>query len=51
MAGGADRDIGSTAIPGIAAKPVIDIMAGVQTLEASRPAIAAATDLGYCYAP
>jgi GrpB-like predicted nucleotidyltransferase (UPF0157 family) len=30
---------------------VIDIMAGVQTLEASRPAIAAATALGYCYFP
>jgi GrpB-like predicted nucleotidyltransferase (UPF0157 family) len=43
--------IGSTAIPGLAAKPVIDIMAGVQTLDASRPAIAAATALGYCYAP
>ena len=43
--------IGSTAVPGLAAKPVIDIMAGVQTLEASRPAIAAATDLGYCYWP
>jgi hypothetical protein len=26
-------------------------MAGVQTLDASRPAIAAATELGYCYAP
>ena len=43
--------IGSTAVPGLAAKPVIDIMAGVQTLEESRPAIAAATGLGYCYAP
>ena len=43
--------IGSTAIPGLAAKPVIDIMAGVRTLDESRPAIAAATDLGYCYAP
>jgi GrpB-like predicted nucleotidyltransferase (UPF0157 family) len=30
---------------------VIDIMAGVQTLLASRPAIAAATALGYCYSP
>jgi GrpB-like predicted nucleotidyltransferase (UPF0157 family) len=29
----------------------IDIMAGVHTLEESRPAIAAATALGYCYAP
>ena len=43
--------IGSTAIPGLAAKPVIDIMAAVETLAGSRPAIAAATVLGYCYAP
>lgn len=43
--------IGSTAVPGLAAKPVIDIMAAVQTLEASRPAIAAASALGYCYFP
>jgi GrpB-like predicted nucleotidyltransferase (UPF0157 family) len=43
--------IGSTAVPGLAAKPVIDIMAGVQTLEASRPAILAASELGYCYWP
>ena len=43
--------IGSTAIRGLAAKPVIDIMAGVDSLEASRPAIAAATRLGYCYFP
>jgi GrpB-like predicted nucleotidyltransferase (UPF0157 family) len=43
--------IGSTAVPGLAAKPVIDIMAGVRTLDDSRPAIAAATALGYCYAP
>ena len=43
--------IGSTAIAGLAAKPVIDIMAGVETLDASRPAIASLVDLGYCYAP
>jgi GrpB-like predicted nucleotidyltransferase (UPF0157 family) len=43
--------IGSTAVPGLAAKPVIDIMVAVQTLEASRPAIAAASALGYCYFP
>ena len=48
---GAIEHIGSTAIPGLAAKPVIDIMAGVQTLEESRPAIAVATELGYSYAP
>lgn len=43
--------IGSTAVPGLAAKPVIDIMAVVESLESSRPAIAAAAGLGYCYYP
>jgi GrpB-like predicted nucleotidyltransferase (UPF0157 family) len=43
--------IGSTAVPGLAAKPVIDIMAGVRTLAVSHPAIAAATQVGYCYWP
>lgn len=43
--------IGSTAVSGLAAKPVIDIMAGVRTLDESRPAIVTAADLGYCYAP
>ncbi|HEX6463083.1 MAG TPA: GrpB family protein, partial [Vicinamibacterales bacterium] len=43
--------IGSTAIPGLSGKPVIDIMAGVQTLEQSRPAISAAATVGYCHAP
>jgi GrpB-like predicted nucleotidyltransferase (UPF0157 family) len=43
--------IGSTAVPGLAAKPVIDIMAGVRSLEASRPAIALLAEVGYLYAP
>jgi GrpB-like predicted nucleotidyltransferase (UPF0157 family) len=43
--------IGSTAVPGLAAKPVIDIMAAVATLGSSRPAIAAAGELAYCYYP
>jgi len=43
--------IGSTAIPGLAAKPVVDIMAAVSTLESSRTAIPAAAELGYCYFP
>jgi GrpB-like predicted nucleotidyltransferase (UPF0157 family) len=43
--------IGSTAVPGLAAKPVIDMMAGVSSLDESRPAIVAASELGYCYAP
>jgi GrpB-like predicted nucleotidyltransferase (UPF0157 family) len=43
--------IGSTAIPGLAAKPVIDIMAGVASLEASRPALPVLAGLDYCYFP
>ena len=30
---------------------MIDTMAGIETLDASRPAIAALADEGYCYAP
>ncbi|HEX6941306.1 MAG TPA: GrpB family protein [Gemmatimonadaceae bacterium] len=48
---GAIEHIGSTAVPGLAAKPVIDIMAGVTSLEESRYAIGAAQAMGYCYAP
>lgn len=42
--------IGSTAIPGMPAKPVIDMMAPVHSLDASRPAIEAAASAGYFYA-
>lgn len=43
--------IGSTAAPGLAAKPVIDIMAAVGTLEESKDAILAVRGLDYLYAP
>jgi GrpB-like predicted nucleotidyltransferase (UPF0157 family) len=43
--------IGSTAVPGMAAKPVIDMMAPVESLQASRPALERLAALGYCYAP
>jgi len=43
--------IGSTAIPGVAAKPVIDIMAIVESLDASRPALEVLAANDYCYAP
>jgi GrpB-like predicted nucleotidyltransferase (UPF0157 family) len=47
---GSIEHIGSTAVPLLPAKPVIDIMAPVHTLEASRAAIEAATSAGYvCY--
>lgn len=48
---GSIEHIGSTAVPGLAAKPVIDFMAPVASLDGSRPAIAAAKSIGYCYAP
>jgi GrpB-like predicted nucleotidyltransferase (UPF0157 family) len=43
--------VGSTAVPGLAAKPVIDIMAPVESLEASRGSIEAASRAGYTYWP
>lgn len=43
--------VGSTAVPGVAAKPVIDIMVAVASLDASRPAISAAKAAGYIYWP
>ena len=43
--------VGSTAVPGLLAKPVIDVMAGVPTLTLSRAAIAAVVPLGYHYYP
>ncbi len=43
--------IGSTAVPGLVAKPVIDIMAGVQSLDASRPAISVLVQRGWTYFP
>jgi GrpB-like predicted nucleotidyltransferase (UPF0157 family) len=41
--------IGSTAVPGLAAKPVVDIMAGVRDLETSVDARAAVAPLDYVY--
>lgn len=43
--------VGSTAVHGLAAKPVLDIMAGVRGLEESRAAVSALQDIGYQYAP
>ena len=43
--------VGSTAVPGLAAKPVIDIMAPIAGLETSRPALERLAAIGYCYAP
>ena len=48
---GAIEHVGSTAVAGLDAKPVIDIMAGVASLAASRDAVAAAERCGYLYFP
>ncbi len=42
--------VGSTAVPGLAAKPIIDIMAGVDSLEGSLPGLAKLESVGYCHA-
>lgn len=41
--------VGSTAVAGLAAKPVIDIMAGVSDLEAAREAIPVLDEIGYLH--
>lgn len=43
--------IGSTSIPGLPAKPIIDIGVPVETLEGSLGAIEAVKPLSYCYFP
>ena len=43
--------VGSTAVAGLHAKPIIDIMAPVQDLVSSMRAIEAALSVGYCYYP
>lgn len=46
---GTIEHIGSTAVPGLRAKPVLDIMAGVESLEAFLPAIQAVSRLDYVH--
>jgi len=43
--------VGSTAVPGLAAKPIIDIMIAVRSLDTSRGAVHALASHGYLYAP
>lgn len=43
--------VGSTAIPGMSAKPVIDMLAGVRDLQESRAAFVPLAQLGYEYTP
>ena len=48
---GGIHHIGSTAIPGLSAKPILDIIAGVRDLGQAQPAISVLSTLGYVHAP
>jgi GrpB-like predicted nucleotidyltransferase (UPF0157 family) len=48
---GGIHHVGSTAIPGIAAKPIIDMMVGVRDLEEARAAFEPLREHFYLYAP
>jgi GrpB-like predicted nucleotidyltransferase (UPF0157 family) len=48
---GGIHHVGSTAVPGLEAKPIIDILAGVRDLEASRECFEPLARLHYFYAP
>jgi GrpB-like predicted nucleotidyltransferase (UPF0157 family) len=48
---GGIHHVGSTAVPGLEAKPIIDILAGVRDLESARACFDPLADLGYVYAP
>jgi GrpB-like predicted nucleotidyltransferase (UPF0157 family)/predicted nucleotidyltransferase len=48
---GGIHHVGSTAVPGLAAKPIIDILVGVEDLASSRACFEALGRLDYKYAP
>jgi GrpB-like predicted nucleotidyltransferase (UPF0157 family) len=48
---GGIHHVGSTSIPGLAAKPVVDMIAGVRDLEEARAAFGPLGELGYEYTP
>jgi GrpB-like predicted nucleotidyltransferase (UPF0157 family) len=43
--------VGSTAVPGLAAKPIVDIMPGVRSLDAFMAHVSAIEAMGYQYVP
>lgn len=43
--------VGSTAVPGLAAKPIIDMMPGLRSLDDAPPIVARLVALGYQYVP
>jgi GrpB-like predicted nucleotidyltransferase (UPF0157 family) len=48
---GGVHHVGSTSVPGLESKPIIDILAGVQDLEESRATFERLSALEYVYAP
>jgi len=48
---GGVHHVGSAAVAGLEAKPIIDILIGVRDLETSRACFEPLADLGYLYAP
>jgi GrpB-like predicted nucleotidyltransferase (UPF0157 family) len=48
---GGIHHVGSTAVPGLAAKPIVDILVGVEDLESSRECFEPLARLEYLYAP
>ena len=48
---GGIHHVGSTSVPGLPAKPIIDILVGVEGLEQSRPCLEKVAALSYLYWP
>lgn len=48
---GGIHHVGSTAVPNLPAKPIIDILVGIHDLDSARPCIDLVAPLGYVYAP
>jgi GrpB-like predicted nucleotidyltransferase (UPF0157 family) len=48
---GGIHHVGSTSVPGLESKPIIDIMVGVEDLEQARSCFDRLAALGYLYAP
>jgi GrpB-like predicted nucleotidyltransferase (UPF0157 family) len=48
---GGIHHVGSTAVPGLASKPIIDMVAGVRDLEEARAAFEPLREQSYLYAP
>jgi GrpB-like predicted nucleotidyltransferase (UPF0157 family) len=48
---GGIHHVGSTAVAGLEAKPIIDILVGIHDLESARGCFGPLGDLGYFYAP